>query len=132
MNEYRDAWRFGPTHVGADGVEYNIEFSAYREANPAWRYPNYTGHVEYLGAVLSHTIEHEMRVEAEFLQKLFKARDAVKNIMDGPNEVIDRVIRAIRENQGQVSGKLRRDVPRLEDGALAARVVETIRESFPW
>lgn len=132
LANYTDAWRFGQSHVGADGVEYNIEFDAYANALPAWRYPDYTGHVEFMGSVLSHTIEREMRVEAEFLQQLFRARDAVKDVMDGPNEVIDRVIRSIRDNQGEVSGKLRREIPQLEDAVFAERVVNAIRESFPW
>ena len=78
MRQYHHAWRFGTEQVAVDGVHYNLQFDAYRDALPAWRYLNLTEHVEYLAQVVQATIEHEMRKEAGTLRSLRVARERVK------------------------------------------------------
>ena len=130
LAKYGAAYRFGPRQVGADGVAYNFEFEAYADANHAWRYPDLTAHTEYLGDVIQATIGHEMRAEAGLLRTLRTAREAVKNVLDGPDRDIDRIIRAVREHGGRISGKLRREFPVLADSELAAAVVQAINDVF--
>jgi len=45
MRKYAQAWRFGAEQVAEDGVHYNLQFDAYQDALPAWRYPDMTDHV---------------------------------------------------------------------------------------
>jgi hypothetical protein len=126
MRRYSNAWRLGPERTADDGVRYNLEFDAYREALPAWRYPDLTDHVEYLADVVRATLEHEMRDEASFLRSLRAAREGIKRVLEGPDSDIDRIIHSIRDNAGTVSNKLRAEFPQLEDPFVATAVVEAV------
>ena len=64
MRRYADARRFASEQVVEDGVHFNLQFNAYGDALPAWRYPDMTDHVEYLADVVRITIEQKMRKEA--------------------------------------------------------------------
>lgn len=130
MQRYRQACRFGTRRMGEDGVEYDLEFEAYADAEAAWRYLDLTAHAEYVGEVVRDTIEHEMRGEAVSLRAARAAREAVKNLLEGPDQDIDRIVRSIRSNGGEVSGKLRREFPMLEDADLAGRVAAVVARAF--
>ncbi len=127
MRTYAEAWRFGAEQVAEDGVHYNLQFDAYQDALPAWRYPDLTDHVEYLAQVVQSTIEQEMRKEAGYLRSLRTARERVKQVIEGPDGDIDRIIRSVRENGGKVSNKLLTEFPALAEEALATEVVAAIQ-----
>lgn len=130
MDHYRQAYRFGQKQAAEDGVVYDIQFDAYADALSAWRYPDLTAHAEYLGEVVRVTIEQEMRDEAGHLRALRLAREGVKNWLEGPDADIDRIIRAIRQNGGQVSGKLAKEFPALQESGLAEAIAGVIAEAF--
>ena len=131
LGAFRDRYHFGSEVTYADGVTSNFHFDAYTDALPAWKYPDLTGHVEYLGDVVKSTIEVEMSQEAKYLRNQELARAAVKNWLEGPNTDIDRIIRSVSQSGAwQVSGKLVREFPQLSDAQLAANVVSAIREVF--
>lgn len=130
MRKYADAWRFGADQIAEDGVHFNLQFDAYGAALPAWRYPDMTNHVEYLAEVVRLTIEQEMRKEAGHLRSLRLARERVKQVIEGPDGDIDRIIRSVRDNGGKVSNKLIKEFSVLEDEALAAGLVAEIQAAF--
>ena len=130
MRKYAEAWRFGVEQVAEDGVHFNLEFDAYQDALPAWRFPDMTDHVEYLAQVVQLTIEQEMRKEAGHLRSLRVARERVKQVIEGPDGDIDRIIRSVRENGGKVSNKLLKEFPALADESLAAETVAVIKGAF--
>jgi Fic/DOC family len=130
MRHYAGAWRFGPEQVAEDGVRYNLQFDAYADALPAWRYPDLTDHAEYLADVVQVTIEEEMRQEASHLRSLRAAREGVKQVIEGPDGEIDRIVRSVRENGGTLSNKLVKEFPLLADEDRAARVVAAIQAAF--
>ena len=130
MRRYADAWRFGAEQVAEDGVHYNLQFDAYRDALPAWRYPDLTEHVEYLAQGVQATIELEMRKEAGTLRSLRAARERVKQVLEGPDSDIDRIIRSVRENGGALTKKLIKEFPPLADEAVAGEVVAAIQAAF--
>ena len=130
MRLYGQAWRFGAEQVAEDGVRYNLQFDAYQDALPAWRYPDMTDHAEYLAQVVQLTIEQEMRKEAGYLRSLRLARERVKQVIEGPDGDIDRIIRSVRENGGTLSNKLVQEFPSLADQALADEVVAAILTAF--
>lgn len=130
MRKYSDAWRFGAEQTADDGVRFNLQFDPYQDALPAWRFPDMTDHVEYLAQVVQLTIEQEMRKEAGFLRSLRTARERVKQVIEGPDGDIDRIIRSVRENGGKVSGKLVKEFPALGDEHLAAAAVAAIQVAF--
>jgi hypothetical protein len=131
LSRYRDAYRFGDAKVYEDGVRSNLEFDAYDDAALAWRYTDFTSHVEYLGAVIEETVSREMRGELLFLRNHDRARRDVKEFIEGPDQDIDRIIRSIRENNFRISGKIRREFPVLDQFPERANaLVEAVREAF--
>ncbi|MEB0089990.1 MULTISPECIES: Fic family protein [unclassified Pseudomonas] len=130
MRRYAADWRFAAEQVAEDGVHYSLEFDAYQDALPAWRYPDLTDHVEYLGHVVKVTIELEMRKEADHLRALRLAREQVKNVLEGPDSDIDRIIRSVRENGGKLSNKLLKEFPLLSEGSVGVDVVAVIQTVF--
>ena len=130
MRRYTDAWRFGPEQVAADGVRYNLQFDDYADALHAWRYPDLTDHVEYIADIVRVTIEQEMRKEAGYLRSLRLARERVKQVIEGPDTDIDRIIRSVRANGGKVSSKLAKEFPALADEGTAAELVDALQAVF--
>ena len=130
MRHYADKYRFGAMTSHADGVESNLHFDAYDDAEPVWRFPDLTGQAEYMGHVIQATIELEMTREAIFLRDIEHARADVKEYLEGPNTDIDHIIRSVRENRWSVSNKLKKTFPQLQDGELADSIVSAIRNVF--
>lgn len=130
MHRYADAWRFGQEQQAEDGVRDNLHFDAYGDALSAWRYPDLTDHVEYLADTVRVTIEEEMRKEAGYLRSLRMARERVKQVIEGPDADIDRIIRSVRDNGGKVSHKLAREFPPLADGTTADELVAALQAVF--
>ena len=89
-----------------------------------------TDHVEYLAQVVQSTIEQEMRKEAGCLRSLRAARELVKQVIEGPDGDIDRIIRSVRENGGKLSDKLLQEIPALADENLAAEIVTAVQAAF--
>lgn len=131
MRCYTDAWRFGPELRAEDGVRYNLQFDRYADALHAWRYPDLTDHVEYLADTVRVTIEQEMRKEADYLRSLRIARERVKQVIEGPDVDIDRIIRSVRDNGGHVSHKLAKEFPALADELTAQALVAALQDVLP-
>ncbi|XKE47398.1 Fic family protein [Halomonas organivorans] len=112
-----------------DGIESDFVFAAYDQAAPTWRYPDLTSQVEYLVEVLRHTLEHEMHEQAALQRAWYQTRSAIKDWLEGPDDHIDRIIRAIRQN-GRVSGKLVKEFPVLKDAELTSRLEREVAEGF--
>jgi hypothetical protein len=132
MQQYRANWSFREEKRADDGVRYNLQFDAYSDALHAWRYPDLTRHVAFIADALELTIEQEMRAEAQYLQQHTAARFRLKTIIEGPDPVLDRIIRSIRQSRGVISGKLRAEYPILERNEIAEDVLRAVREEFPW
>lgn len=113
-----------------DGIKSNFVFTAYQDAMPAWRYLDLTRHVEYLANLIDDTIRLEMRNEARLLRSWDKARNAVKDIVEGPDRDIDRIIRSIQGNNGQISNKLMSEFVVLTDKTIAEDIVMVINAAF--
>ena len=124
-----ERYRFAEERQYEDGVNSNFHFDAYDDTLPAWRYQNLTDQVEYLGHVIRLTIEREITNEALFLRDWGRAREAVKDYLEGPDTDIDAMIRSIRATW-TISGRLREQFPQLEDADLASRIVRALKEVF--
>ena len=71
-----------------------------------------------------------MLEESRYLRSHGRARTAIKEIVEMPDPQIDRVIRSVQNNRGELSGTMRRELPIFEDSALWAAVVEVVHRSF--
>ena len=131
MARYAKDWRFGRTKVlYPDGLTSDFHFDAYADAAHAWRYPDLTEHVDYMARLIERTLDVEMRQEARILVSLRVARERVKNVFEGPDTMIDRIVRSVRENGGVVSNKLRGEFPILDDTEVAQAVIDAVQEAF--
>lgn len=134
MRTYQEACKFGPTKVGPDGVPYSLHFTEYEDALHAWRYPDLTHHVEYMGQIIQSTILNEMREEASLLRKIDTARVAIKEVIEMPNADADRIIKSISSNNMAVSGKLRKEFPTIfgpeARPQLGQMVLAAVRQAF--
>jgi len=130
LAKYRESYHFGAEYTCPDGVRSNFHFDAYDDAMPTWRYPDLTNQTEYIGEVIRLTIEVEMSKEAGYLRDMERAREGVKNNLEGPNSDIDQIIRSVRENGWKVSNKLVKAFPPLADPSLAEAVVIAVRDVF--
>ncbi len=131
MAHYSGAYEFAAQlSCYEDKIESNFIFRQYDDALAAWRYPDLSSQVEYLAQLIDDTIRLEMRNEASLLRSWDKARSAVKEIIEGPNLDIDRMIRSIQENSGQISNKLRDEFPALAKPNIAQSIIAAIAEAF--
>jgi hypothetical protein len=131
LRTYKDRYQFAHEVTYEDGVVSNFHFDAYNEALPAWKYPDLTLHTEYLGDVIQATVHDEMSKEAMYLRNLERARDGVKNWLEGPNSDIDRIIRSVSQGgTWKVSNKLAKEFPALAEAEVADNVVRAVREAF--
>lgn len=130
MQKFAESYSFGAEYDCEDGVRTNCRFDAYDDAMPAWRYPDLTYQAEYLGHVVQMTIENEMSKEAIILRDMDRARQGVKNHLEGPNSDIDQIIRSLRENRWTLSNKLIKAFPQLADPAMAAAVIGAVRQAL--
>jgi hypothetical protein len=80
--------------------------------------------------VIQRTVREDMLEESRYLRSHGRARVAIKEIVEMPDAQIDRVIRSVQNNRGELSGALRRELPVFEDPVLWAAVVEAVHRSF--
>lgn len=130
MRRYATAYRFGELATYEDGTPSNFIFEDYEDARFAWRYPDLTEHVLYTARVVEHTIRTEMADEARVLVIFQRALERLKEVLEMPDQDANRIIRSIKENSWNVSGKLKKGYPQLEDERLTERIVEAVRSAF--
>ncbi|MVV47964.1 cell filamentation protein Fic [Pseudomonas sp. PB120] len=130
MQRYAASSRFGELVVYEDGTPSNLVFDDYDDAQFAWRYPDLTEHVLYTAQVVEHTVRNEMADEARVLITFQRAQEQLKEVLEMPDQDANRIIRSLKENGWQVSGKLKQAYPQLEDAHRAKRVVEAVRSAF--
>jgi hypothetical protein len=130
MRRYAGRYRFGETVTCADGTRSNFLFDDYRDALAAWRYPDLTEHALYTARVIEHTIRTEMADEARVLLRFERAQERLKEVIEMPNQDANRVIRALKDNGWRISGKLKKEYPRLEHALTALQVVEAVQSAF--
>jgi hypothetical protein len=77
------------------------------------------------------TIQNEVNTEAKTLRNMDRAREGVKNWLEGPNTEIDRIIRSVSQGGAwKVSNKLASEFPALAEAEVAENVVNAVREAF--
>jgi len=130
MRRFESACRFGETVAAPDGTLTNFVFDACEDALPAWRHPDLTEQVLHVARLVNHTITEELAEEARILHAMQTALANLKDVVELPDTEGARLIRSLRENGWNLSGKLRKEHPWLDDEALASRAVEAIKLAF--
>lgn len=130
MQRYAASYRFGELIAYEDGTSSNLVFDDGEDAQFAWRYPDLTEHVLYTAQVVAHTVHTEMADEARVLVIFQRAQERLKEVLEMPDQDANRIIRSLKENGWQVSGKLKKTYPQLDDAQRSERVVEAVRSAF--
>lgn len=130
IQRYAASYRFGELVAYEDGSSSNLVFDDYGDAQCAWRYPDLTEHVLYTAQVVAHTVRTEMADEARALVIFQRAQERLKEVLEMPDQDANRIIRSLKDNGWQVSGKLKKAYPQLNDAYRAERVVESVRSAF--
>ena len=130
MQRYAASYRFGELVTYEDGTLSNLVFDDYADAQLTWRYPDLTEHVLYTAQVVAHTVRIEMADEARVLVVFQRAQEQLKEVLEMPDQDANRIIRSLKENGWQISAKLRKTYPQLDDTQRAERVVEAVRSAF--
>lgn len=125
------SYKFGPSVTYPDGVSSNLQLNgtAYL-AQPVWRLPDLTSHVAYLADVVARTVKEDMRDESRYLRSHARARAMVKDIIEMPDAQLDRVIRSIEVNNGQLTNVLAKEIPRLTADGIWQEIVNAVRQAF--
>ena len=136
MQRYACDHGFGAARLCPDGVETNFRLQSNEDAHHVWRYLDLSAHARYLSDLLRQTVETAMAQEAQVLRQHDRARAAIKQVVEMPDQDADRIIRSLHQENWQVSGKLQQEFPSLflEGGALfplRERVVSAVRGAFP-
>lgn len=59
-----------------------------------------------------------------------RAQQQLKEVLEMPDQDANRIIRSLKENNWQLSGKLKNEYPQLADAETAERVITAARLGF--
>ena len=131
MREISEDISFTSTYTTyLDGIVSNFQFSGNNKARPVWRYPDMTSHVLYLSNIIRRTLTEQMREQSQYLRNHLRARTALKEIVEMPDQQADRVLRSIEQTQGELSNVLAKQMPVLREPGIWEAIVEAVRQAF--
>jgi hypothetical protein len=115
-------------------VEYDLDdlgqMTVPGETGPLYRYIDMTAQAEALYDFVKLTIEHELVEELDFLANYDKTKQAIQEIVDMPDRLIDLFIRLCLQNNGRLSARKREShFEFLTDGELAD-IENAVREGY--
>lgn len=113
-----------------DGVVSNFAFGAHDYVRPFWRYPDLRSHVIYMADIIERTLTSQMREESRYLRTHARARAALKEIVEMPDQQADRVLRSLEQNRGQLSNILAKELPILASDGLWAEIVDAVSHIY--
>lgn len=113
-----------------DGVVSNFVCRDMDQGLPLWRYPGLTPHVIFMSNVILRTVTEQMREESRYLRSHARARLAIKEIVEMPDQQADRMLRSIEQNKGQLSGALASEMPILQKPGVWPAITEAVRLAF--
>lgn len=131
MQGVREYVMFEPVQTTySDGVVSNFAFGGAEQARPLWRYPDLGPHVAFLSNILARTLTEQMREESRYLRRHTRARAALKEIVEMPDQQADRVLRSIEQNRGELSNVLAKEMPVLREPEVWSDIVEAVEGAF--
>jgi precorrin-4 methylase len=95
-----------------------------------WRYLDLGPHVVYVSNVVERTLTEQMREQSRYLRNHGRARQALKEVVEMPDQQADRVLRSIEQNNGELSNALAKQMPILSEPGVWAQVIEVVSQAF--
>lgn len=131
MQAARKHITFTPRHTTyPDGIVSNVEFNGNEQIRPMWRYLDLGPHVVYLSNIVKRTLTEQMREQSRYLRNHGRARQALKEVIEMPDQQADRVLRSIEQNQGKLSNALVKQMPILSEPGVWAEIIEAVSQAF--
>lgn len=95
-----------------------------------YRYPDVTQQVEYLAKMMELAIKESLPEEFRFLEKLDRARQAVREIVDLPDRKRESLLMRLHRNRGRLAGHRRQgEFKELTDEEVG-KIEEVFRKAF--
>jgi hypothetical protein len=79
--------------------------------------------------VIRRTITEQMREESRYLRSHIRARQAIKEVVEMPDQQADRLLRSIEQNEGKLSNVLAKEMPVLARPDIWAAIIEAVAQS---
>lgn len=83
-------------------------------------------HLIFLARIIGRTLTEQMREESRYLRSHGRARAALKDVVEMPDQQADRVLRSIEQNQGELSNVLAKEMPVLREPGVWDEIVEAV------
>lgn len=131
MQGVREYVTFEPVQTTySNGVVSNFAFGGAEQARTLWRHPDLGPHVAFLSNILVRALKEQMREESRYLRRHARARAALKEIVEMPDQQADRVLRSIEQNRGELSNVLAEEMPVLREAGTWSDIVEAVERAF--
>jgi hypothetical protein len=75
-------------------------------------------------------IRQDMREESRYIRSHARARAAIKDVIEMPDAQVDRVIRSIESNNGELSNVLAREIPHLTADGVWEEILDAMKRAF--
>ncbi len=115
-------------------VEYELNeqgrMTVHNETADFYRYPDLTSQTEALFAFIRETIEVELVEELRFLVNYDRTKQAIQDIVDMPDRLIDLFIRCCLQNRGALSKRKREEFFDMLNDDEVARMEGAVREAY--
>lgn len=105
-------------------VKYDINDSGEMSVNNAsdiealFRYPDLTNHTVFLARSIQSTVTIDIPEELLFLQCYDKLKSNIQNIVDMPDNKVDRMILFLHQNKGKLASRKRKFYKELNDNEI--------------
>jgi hypothetical protein len=113
-------------------VQYELnESGELRVINPTeiemlYRFPDLTHHTAFLARVIQSTVDKDIPEELKFLQCYDELKSDIQNIVDMPDNKIDRMIIFLHQNNGKLASRKRKFFPELSETEI-----RQMEEAYP-
>lgn len=95
-----------------------------------YRYPDVTAQAEYLAGIVSRTIKNNLPDELRLLDRMDRARMAIREIVDMPNRKLESLLSRLNLNGGMLGKKRRQgEFQELTDSEVS-QIEEAFRRAF--
>lgn len=71
-----------------------------------------------------------MREQSRYLRNHGRARQALKEVVEMPDQQADRVLRSIEQNNGELNNALAKQMPILSEPSVWAEIIEVVSQAF--
>lgn len=88
------------------------------EIEALYRFPDLTNHTVFLAKAIQYTVNKDIPEELLFLQRYDELKGDIQNIVDMPNNKVDRMILFLHQNKGKLANRKQKFYKELSDNEI--------------